>query len=500
MSEGNDGDTSDLPPDVERVEPAESADQADSVERPAINDVLRKLHPRSLLRLREKYRRLVEGRMWLRVLVGMVAGIGVGVLLGPSANLVSAGVSSVVVEWLALPGHAFLLLLQMIVVPLVVASVIRGLAASASLEQLKRAGPRLAAWFIATSTISVVIGLSAGLLVKPGRFVPRPDIDPSDAPVEAADAPTIADLPENLLSLLPDNPLGSMVEGQMLQVVIFSLIVGIALLTMKTDTARPVLELLGSVQEVCTTVMSFAMRLAPIAVFGLLTRLTASTGLEALIGVGVYVLTVLGALVVLLGVYLFAVRVIGRKRPGEFLKAIREAQLLAFSTSSTAAVLPVSLEAAQDKLGVRPSIARLVLPLGATVNMDGTAVYQGVATVFLAQVFGIDLSIGALAVVVATAVGASLGSPSTPGAGIVLLAMVLEQVGIPGAGIALIISVDRIVDMSRSALNCTGDLTAALVLDRWIESEQTVDEERAAEEAREQRRVLDDVEVMVDRA
>lgn len=492
MSEGTDDDTN-------GVDPPEAGenDTAAPMAGP-IKDVLGKLHPRSLLRLTEKYQRLVEGRMWLRVLVGMVAGIGTGVLLGPSANLVPAHIATVAVEWLALPGQAFLLLLQMLVVPLVVASVIRGLAASASLEQLRRAGPRLGTWFLASSTVSVALGVSAGLLVRPGRFVPQPDIAPGDAPMETAQGPSMVELPSNLLSLLPDNPLGSMVEGQMLQVVIFSLIVGVALLTMKPAAARPALELLGSVQDLCTTVMSFAMRLAPIAVFGLLARLAASTGLQALVGVGVYVLTVLGALLVLLVLYLLAAWLIGGKPPGQFLKAIREAQLLAFSTSSTAAVLPVSLQAAQEKLGVRPSIARLVLPLGATINMDGTAVYQGVATVFLAQVFGIDLSIGALAVVVATAVGASLGSPSTPGAGIILLAMVLEQVGIPGAGIALIISVDRIVDMCRSALNCTGDLTAALVLDRWIESDQSPEEERAAEEAREQRRVADDVEVMVE--
>jgi Na+/H+-dicarboxylate symporter len=306
----------------------------------------------------------------------------------------------------------------------------------------------------------------------------------------------MAELPSTLLTLLPDNPLGSMVEGQMLQVVIFSLIIGVALLTMKPEAARPSLELLGSVQEVCTTVMNFAMQLAPIAVFGLLARLTASTGLAALLGVGVYVVTVLGALVVLLAFYLVAAALLGGHRPRAYLAAIREAQLLAFSPSSAAAVLPVSLEAAQNKLGVRPSIARLVLPLGATVNMDGTAVYQGVATVFLAQVFGVDLSLGALAIVVATAVGASIGSPSTPGAGVILLAMVLGQVGIPGEGIALIIGVDRLVDMSRSALNCTGDLTACVVLDKWIGGEMSRDEEVAAEAEREDERQVTGAEVL----
>lgn len=461
-----------------------------------VDDVLRVLHPRSLARLAGKFSDLTAGRTWLKVLIGMVLGLGVGLLLGPTAGLVRPGVSKVIVEWLALPGQAFLSLLQMLIVPLVVASVIRGLAASASLEQLRRMGPRLGLWFVFTSSVSVTLGLGAGLLVRPGRFVPRPE-GSEDVVVDAAAAPTVANMPETILSLLPDNPLGSMVEGQMLQVVIFSLIVGVALLIMKPAAARPVLELLGSVQDVCTTVMSFAMRLAPLAVFGLLARLTASTGLGALVGVGVYVLTVLGALLVLLVFYLIAAFFVGGKRPGEFLSAIRQAQLLAFSASSAAAVLPVSLEVAEQELKVRPSVARLVLPLGATANMDGTAVYQGVATVFLAQVFGVDLSIGAMAAVVATAVGASLGSPSTPGAGIALLAMVLEQVGIPASGIALIIGVDRLVDMSRSALNCTGDLTAALVIDRWTGGETTHEEELAAEAQRELRRREEGVDVVV---
>lgn len=459
-------------------------DPNDSPGAPEANDGLLGLHPRSLLRLTATFQKLVATRLWLRVLLGMLLGLLTGMALGPEWDLVPRALGTVIVEWIALPGLIFLALLQMLVVPLVVASVIRGLAASASLEQLKRVGPRVGVWFVFTSTVSVGLGLGAGLLVRPGRFVPRPEHAETLA-IEPTSTPSMAELPETLLSLLPDNPLGSMVEGQMLQVVIFSLIVGVALITMKPAAARPSLELLGSVQEVCTTIMNFAMQLAPIAVFGLLARLTASMGFDALIGVGAYVLTVLGALFVLLLLYLAAAVLLGGQRPLAFLASIRGAQLLAFSASSSAAVLPVSLEVAQNKLGVRPSIARLVLPLGATINMDGTAVFQGVATVFLAQVFGVDLSAGALAMVVATAVGASLGSPSTPGAGVILLAMVLQQVGIPADGIALIIGVDRLVDMSRSALNCTGDLTACVVLDRWIGGEMTRDEEVEAEARRE---------------
>jgi len=467
-------------------------DRSDSV------DILTQLHPRSLVRLGESFRRALGQHLWLQVLAGMLLGLLTGLAVGPSAGWVGSETASVVVEWLALPGQAFLALLQMLVVPLVIASVVRGLAASASIEQLRRMGPRLGLWLVFTTTVAVSLGLGAGLLVQPGKYVPRP-AGVGELPVSDAAPPSLAELPSTLVTLLPNNPLMSMVEGQMLQVVAFSLIAGLALLSMQAAAARPVLELLGSVQEVCSTIMGFAMRIAPVAVFGLMARLTATTGLEALLGVGVYVVTVLGALLVLLVFYLVVVAVVGRRSPLAFLAAVREAQLLAFTASSAAAVLPISLEAAQGPLRVRPAVARLVLPLGATMNMDGTAVYQGVATVFLAQVYGIDLSTGALTVVVATAVGASLGSPSTPGAGIVLLAMVLEQVGIPGEGIALVIGVDRIVDMSRSALNCTGDLTACVVLDRLVGGPSHA-EELAQEAAREVEREVRGQEVLTEQS
>lgn len=257
----------------------------------------------------------------------------------------------------------------------------------------------------------------------------------------------------------------------MLQVVLFAIIIGMALIMMAPAQAKPLLDLLGSLLEVCMTVVRAAMRLAPYAVFGLMAQLTTKIGLHALLGMGMYIGTVLIGLGILLCFYLLVVFLIGHMKPREFLANAREVMLLAFSTSSSAAVLPLTLKTAQDKLKVRSSIAQFVIPLGATINMDGTALYQGVAAIFLAQVFGIDLATGGMLLIIITTVGASIGAPATPGVGIIILAIVLESVNIPIAGIALIMGVDRMLDMSRTAINVSGDLVASTVMNRWLSNE-----------------------------
>ena len=419
--------------------------------------------------------RLVRGRLWLKVLIGMLLGIGTGILIGPGLGWVNADLANTLGNWLALPGQLFLTLVQMIVIPLVFASVVRGLDASESLEQLKRMGLGVVFYFIVTTTVAIVIGLWITSLIKPGTYinadllktVQHTTVVENSTP---ASVPQLAELPEKLITLLPSNPLTSMVEGQMLQVVIFAMIIGMALLMMNEKQARPMRDLIASLQEVCMTVVGWAMRLAPFAVFGLMAQLTARIGFDALIGMAVYIGTVLLGLLILLLLYLLIVFVASRERPIVFLKSVREVMLLAFSTSSSAAVMPLTIKTVQEKLGVSTTVAQFVIPLGATINMNGTALYQGVAAVFLAQVFGIDLSIGAMLLIVVTAVGASIGSPGTPGVGMVILAMVLETVNIPAAGIVLIMGVDRILDLSRTAVNVCGDMVAARVMQRWLGS------------------------------
>lgn len=418
--------------------------------------------------------RLVAGRLWLKVLIGMFLGITVGMLIGPTTGWVQQETATTIGNWLALPGQLFLTLIQMIVMPLIFASVVRGLTASENFDQLRKMGSGVVVYFVVTTTLAIIIGLGVATLINPGNFVDanslKSSIQSGTTPVQTEQlaAPNLAELPLKLVTILPTNPLTSMVEGQMLQVVLFAMIMGIALVMMQPSQSKPLLDLMASLQEVCMTVVSWAMLLAPVAVFGLMAQLTTKIGLNAILGMGVYVGTVLTGLFVLLCLYLLLIYIFTKESPLAFLRGSRDVLLLAFSTSSSAAVMPLSIKTVEEKFNVAPSVSQFVIPLGATINMNGTALYQGVATIFLAQVFGVDLSTGALLLVVVTAVGASIGSPGTPGVGIVILAMVLETAGIPTAGIVLIMGVDRILDMSRTAVNVCGDLVAAKLMNRWM--------------------------------
>lgn len=459
-----------------------------------MNQYMEKLYPRSLIHLTRHLQGLIQGKLWLKILISMFLGLVVGLILSPHTGLVSPKAAEVFGSWLALPGNIFLGLIQMIVIPLILASIIRGMAASEDLEHLRQLGLRLVFYLTITTIVAITIGIGVTTVLQPGQFIDQSlvtsvvETAPAESQEGITETPELEAFPDIVISLFPENPLGSMMKGEMLQVVLFSLIIGFALVTMVSNHAKPLLELLGSIQEVCMTVVRWAMYLAPLAVFGLLAQITIKVGFEALLGMAAYVGTVLLALLLLLCFYLLIVFFVSGKSPLAFMGAIREAQLLAFSTSSSAAVMPLSLKTAKEKLKVRPSISEFVIPLGTTINMDGTALYQGAATVFLAQVFGIELGLSALVLIVVTTVAASLGTPATPGVGIVILSLVLESAGIPTAGIALILGVDRILDMSRTVLNVTGDFTACLVMDRWVGGSKTFEEELSEEEEREKKR------------
>lgn len=429
----------------------------------------------SLKNLSNQLRDLLEKKLWLKILIAMGLGVFMGLFLGPFGGYVDPVSAEIMGEWIALPGYIFLGLLKMIVIPLVFASIILGVASSQSMTALKKTGVSTAIYFVITTAIATAIGLGMALYIQPGQYISGDLIESalgSEVQVESAGLsfnPSFLTLPSLLIGgLLPSNPLGAMVNGEMLQVVIIAIIIGIALVSLNKDQSTPMVSFLTSVQAVCMTVVKWSMFLAPIAVFGLLTKFTIKMGIEALLGMAVYVGTVLASLLLLMSLNLLIVTFVARYNPFEFLRAIRDVMLLAFSTSSSAAVMPLSIKTAEEKLGVRPSISQFVVPLGATVNMNGTALYQGVATVFLAEVFGIELGPFQLLFVMVMAVAASIGTPSIPGVGIVVLAMILSSVGIPTSGIALIMGVDRILDMSRTAVNVAGDLVTCKVMDRWI--------------------------------
>lgn len=417
-----------------------------------------------LKNISDQFEKMINGRLWLKVLLALALGVLAGILLGPDLDLVSADSVKTITSWLALPGQIFLGAIQMIVVPLVVASIVLGLAANNNPDAMKKNG-LIAILFIFLSTaIAAAIGIFLALNIQPGHFVDASSLIESGvgqtANIVAKGFPDAAELPSKVSGLIPKNPLASMATGEMLQVILFSAVLGAALLSIPAQQSKPLFDLFSALQEVSLRIVSWAMLLAPMAVFGLIAQLVANLGIEVLGGIAIYVFTVVLGLLIVACLYFAVAKVTSGQPLKQFFINVRELLLLAFSTSSSAAVMPISLNVVEEKLNVKPEVSRFLIPLGATINMTGTAMYQGVATVFLAQIFNVDLSLFNYIFIVTMAVAASIGSPATPGAGIIILSMVLEGVGIPAAGIAIILGVDRILDMCRTSINVLGDVVA----------------------------------------
>ena len=428
---------------------------------------------RSLVNFSDQLTSLLREKLWLQVVVGMMLGILTGIFLGPTADLVPEHISIVIANWIALPGQLFLLSIQFVVIPLVVASIVRGICSSQGSDDLGRLSGLTVSFFLITTVAAVIIGVGLALLIKPGDFVDGitmklafSDVDATPAP---ASIPGATELPGVITALFPRDPLTSFVSGNMLQIVITAAIFGIALLSMPAQQSKPLMDLLSSVQAVCMVIVKWVLRFAPLAVFGLLAEITAKVGISTLIGMGIYVLVAIGGLMLLFLIYLMLGFLASGLSPRQLIGQTREVLLLAFSTSSSAAVMPITLTTVEEKLGVTPFVTRFVVPLGTTINMGGTAIYQGIATIFLAQVFSVDIGLASILLIVVMATGAAIGSPGTPGVGIVILATILTSVGIPAAGIAIILGVDRPLDMLRTVVNVTGDMVACLVAQRFLQ-------------------------------
>lgn len=414
-------------------------------------------------------------QLWLKMLWGMVLGLAVGYALSPEGMaLVSEQASKVVADWVYVPGALFLGLIKMVVIPLVVCSIVTGIAASDDIAFLKNSGWRIALYFVGTTTAAVMLAYVITNVVNPSAYVALETLVAAEnqPPPDAAAIMAEPDLPKMIVSMIPDNPAGAIVNSEMLQIVIGSILMGIALLALPKARAKPLLDLCTSVLDVAMKVVGWAMVIAPYAVFGLLCNMVIKTGFAAMAGLAAYIFAILAGLVALLVMYLLIVKFVAGRSPLEFLRGIRDAQILAFSTSSSAATMPVTLRVAEEKLKIQPSVFKFVIPLGTTINMDGTALYQMTAGLFLASLFSIDLSAGQTVILAVTIVGASIGSPGSPGVGLVILATILNTLGVAPSGIALILAVDRILDMCRTTINVTGDLVACAVMEKWMAPEK----------------------------
>ncbi|GGC84331.1 dicarboxylate:amino acid:cation symporter DAACS family protein [Thalassobacillus devorans] len=367
-------------------------------------------------------------------------------------------------------GDLFLRLIKFIIIPLILSTLIVGVANSGNVKNLGKLGGKSILYYLSTTFLAVSIGLFFAFVIKPGA-----NLDVSVDSGETVKPGETEGIVDTFLNIVPTNPFQSLVEGSVLQVIFFALFIGIAV-TSLGNKGKPVYDFFESFAQVMYKITAMVMKVAPIGVFGLIAPVVGDHGLSILapllkIILAMAIASILHAIIV----YSIAVKAFANMNPIKFFKGISEAALVGFSTCSSAGTLPVTMKNTQENLGVSRTTSSFVLPLGATINMDGAAIYQGIAVMFVAQFYGVNLSFMELLIVVITATLASIGSAGVPGAGLVMLTMVLASVNLPLEGIALVAAIDRILDMFRTAVNVVGDASACVVVDsKKEEDEKTV--------------------------
>lgn len=414
-----------------------------------------------------------------KILIGMVAGIlfGLGTLsVEGGANFVS--------NWINPFGNIFVKLLKLIAVPLIIASLVKGISDLKDISKFKNIGVRTIIIYIGTTVIAITIGLLLVNIAKPGDGISEETIHKltetyansggvQSKLAEASKQINTGPL-QFLEDMIPDNAIKAMSDNtSMLQVIFFTIFLGISMLLIGEKSSKPLKDFFDSLNEVVLKMVDLIMLFAPYAVFALLSNVVVSSDdPDLLLALLKYALTVVVGLLIMVGFYMLLVSVFTKKNPLWFLKQLSPAQLLAFSTSSSAATLPVTMERVEEHIGVDPEVASFVLPVGATINMDGTSLYQAVAAVFIAQALNFDLTFADQLTIVLTALLASIGSAAVPGAGMVMLVIVLESIGFPAdklaIGLALIFAVDRPLDMCRTVINITGDATVATLVAKSV--------------------------------
>jgi Na+/H+-dicarboxylate symporter len=385
-----------------------------------------------------------------KILIGLILGIIAGLLLSSATGFIKT--------WIQPFGTLFINLIKMVIVPLVLASLVVGAASVGDVKKLGRIGGKTISYYLMTTALAVTLGLILANLIDPGFNMKLP----ADAKYAGKEAPPLSQV---LLNIFPTNPVDALVRADMLQIIVFALFLGIGI-TLIGERAKPVYNFFDGLAEVMYKITGVIMEFAPIGVFALITPVVAVNGPKVLIPLAKVIAAVyIGCLLHAAVVYSTAVRTLGNMSPLKFFKGFSPAMLIAFTTCSSSATLPVSMKSVEENLGVDKDVASFVLPLGATINMDGTAIYQGVCAVFVAQVYGLDLTLGQQLTVILTGTLASIGAAGVPGAGLIMLTMVLQSINLPLEGIALIAGIDRVLDMARTTINVTGDASAAVIVD-----------------------------------
>ena len=415
--------------------------------------------------------------LYAKILIGMALGVGFGFVA------IALHGDEFVRDWVAPLGVIFMRLLKLIAVPLVLVSLVLGVVSLKDIKSLSRIGLKTILIYVCTTILAVSVGLAMVNLIKPGNLFPK---DKQNEFVERYQQ-TLTEREAQLELVRDDSPLKPIVDivpenvfqafssnSNMLQVIFFAILFGVALICVGQSKTGSVIKFFQQLNLVLLKIIDFIMAFAPLGVFALMAGLIVDYAGDAGIisALGMYALTVVLALAVIIFlVYPLILRLFSKKKLGQFFKAVFPVQMLAFSTSSSAATLPLTMERTQKHLGVSEEVSNFVLPVGVTINMDGTSCYQAVAAVFLAQVMGLDLTFGQMLLILATATISSIGTPGIPGGSIVMLMIVLDSVGIPIEGLALILGIDRPLDMLRTVVNVTGDTTVACVVDDTTKNE-----------------------------
>jgi len=408
--------------------------------------------------------------LWLQVVISLLLGLAVGLALGDDVGIgVDDDTLSSLSSYLKIPANIFLSLILMIIVPLIFASIVVAITNLGAKEKMRTLGLGIGVYFVITTTISILVAVLLASIIAPGSILDLTSLqeahDISEEDLKVTEGFELEDIPNIVSNIIPKNPISSYLEGQMFSILIMAVIVGLAMAALPKESTKPLLDLLESVQKITLHILIISMKIVPFAVFGLIIGMVATVGIGTMVGLGVYMVTVVLGLGIMLLVYALILKFVAKRSISATFSKFRNPQTLAFSTASSMATMPVTLKTAEEDLKVDPKVSKFVIPLGTTVNMDGTALYQVIAVFFLAQLFAIELSMISILVIIITSLLASIGTPAVPGAGVIVLSTILITVGIPPVGILLLLSVDRILDMIRTMVNVTGDLTATCVFD-----------------------------------
>ncbi len=383
--------------------------------------------------------------LWQKIVIGMILGITVGIIFGEDAVILKP------------IGSLFVNTIKMLIVPLVFCSIIVGITSMQDTSKMGRIGFKAVMFYLISTAVAISIGLLLGNLLQPGAGL--------ELVAQQAEAvKETASLAETIVGLVPTNPVGALAQGHILQIIVFAVALGVSL-TLIGEKGKPAISVFESLAEAMYKLTDLVMKLAPYGVFALMAWVAGKFGLALLLPLMKVIGAVyLGSILHVLGVYSALIVFIAKLSPVQYFRGIVDAQVVAFTTTSSAGTLPVSMKCARENLGVSKGVSSFVLPLGTTINMDGTALYQGVTTLFVAQAFGIDLGMPEYITIILTATLASIGTAGVPGAGLIMLTLVLTTVGLPVEGVALIAGIDRILDMARTTVNISGDIAASVII------------------------------------